>query len=125
MHAIALSNGFFFSLSARLARYTGNKTYADWADKTWDWADKIGLIDDNYAVYTGANVQQDCKSLSKLEFTADNAIFVLGSSYMYNYVCYLSCLVIHHAHFPWDKMILTFVLDKWRCQVANSDNQTH
>jgi mannan endo-1,6-alpha-mannosidase len=31
-----ISNGAFFQLAARLARYTGNQTYIDWAEKVWD-----------------------------------------------------------------------------------------
>lgn len=85
----SISTGFMFSLSARLARYTGNKTYADWADKTWDWVEGIGLIDNKtYAVYDGANVETGCTKITKFEFSYDNAIYVLGASHMYNYVCY-------------------------------------
>ena len=34
-----VSNGCFFNLAARLAVYTGNQSYADWAEKTWDWGE--------------------------------------------------------------------------------------
>lgn len=86
----SISTGFLFSLSARLARYTGNKTYADWADKAWDWAEGIGFINnETYAVYNGANTQTQCKNINKAEFSSNNAIYVLGASYMYNYVRYL------------------------------------
>jgi mannan endo-1,6-alpha-mannosidase len=32
-----ISNGCFFNLGARLARYTGNETYAKHAEETWNW----------------------------------------------------------------------------------------
>lgn len=34
----AISDGGFFQLAARLARYTGNSTYGDWANKV-NWRD--------------------------------------------------------------------------------------
>src|SRR5450432_1966418 len=37
----SVSNGAFFQLSARLARYTGNSTYLEWAAKSWDWSRAI------------------------------------------------------------------------------------
>lgn len=35
--AAAIANGVSFNLGARLARYTGNDTYAQRAEQTWDW----------------------------------------------------------------------------------------
>ena len=82
-----LSNGVLFSLGARLARFTGNKTSADWADKTWDWMTKVSLIDSkSFAVYDGAHVEDDCKKISKYEFSGVHAVFAMGAAYMYNYV---------------------------------------
>ena len=83
----AIANGCFFNIGARLARYTGNKTYADWADKTWDWMTKVSLIDSkSFAVYDGAHVEDDCKKISKYEFSGVHAVFAMGAAYMYNYV---------------------------------------
>jgi hypothetical protein len=116
-----LANGFLFSLSARLARYTGNKTYADWADKTWDWAEKIGLIDHDYAVYKGAAVMQDCRFINKHQWTSSNAIFVLGASYMYNYVgCLFPPLQYPLRTYRGKRIRLTLCVDKWGRQVAKS-----
>jgi len=39
----SISNGCLFHLAARLARYTGNATYANWAQTTFDWMQQIGL----------------------------------------------------------------------------------
>jgi mannan endo-1,6-alpha-mannosidase len=36
----SISNGCLFHLAARLARYTGNETYATWAQTTFDWMQK-------------------------------------------------------------------------------------
>jgi len=38
----SISNGCMFHLAARLARYTGNDTYAVWARTTFDWMQNIG-----------------------------------------------------------------------------------
>ncbi|KAJ6439271.1 hypothetical protein O9K51_07156 [Purpureocillium lavendulum] len=83
----SISNGVFFSLGAQLARYTGNKTYADWADKTWDWMAKVGLLDaESFAIYDGAHVADNCGTTrSKAEFSNVNAVFTVGAAYMYNY----------------------------------------
>jgi mannan endo-1,6-alpha-mannosidase len=40
----SISNGGFFQLAARLARYTGNQTYADWAEKMWSWVNQSSLV---------------------------------------------------------------------------------
>src|ERR1700722_18854444 len=33
----SISNGIFINLGARLAIYTGNASYTDWVEKTWNW----------------------------------------------------------------------------------------
>lgn len=39
----SISNGCLFHLAARLARYTGNDTYALWAHTVFDWMQEIGI----------------------------------------------------------------------------------
>ncbi|PHH91696.1 hypothetical protein CDD83_10613 [Cordyceps sp. RAO-2017] len=84
----SFTDGVFFNLDARLARYTGNKTYAAWADRTWNWMEKTGLIDvKTYAVYDDAIVQanKECGSPMKAEFSWPSGIFALGAAHMFNY----------------------------------------
>ncbi|POS68711.1 glycosylhydrolase family 76-2 [Diaporthe helianthi] len=38
----SIANGIFFNLGARLARYTNNETYSNWAIETWDWMRGVG-----------------------------------------------------------------------------------
>ena len=38
-----ISNGCLFNIAARLAVYTGNQTYADWANKVYDWISHTNL----------------------------------------------------------------------------------
>lgn len=81
-----IANGCFFNLGARLARYTGNDSYAEWAEKTWDWMEGVGFISSkNYAIYDGAHVQTNCTDINKAEFSYNNAVFLLGAAYMYDY----------------------------------------
>ncbi|TKA67939.1 hypothetical protein B0A55_06570 [Friedmanniomyces simplex] len=40
-----VANGGFFMLASRLARYTGNQTYVDWAEKEWNWFSQSVLLD--------------------------------------------------------------------------------
>jgi hypothetical protein len=37
------SNGGYFQIAARLARYTGNNTYVEYAEKMWDWISESGM----------------------------------------------------------------------------------
>lgn len=82
----AISNGIFFNLGARLARYTENTTYSDWAVKQWDWMTSIGLIDDQYNVYDGGHVEDNCKTITKTQFSYCAAVILQGTAFMYNYV---------------------------------------
>lgn len=81
-----IANGCFFNLGARLARYTGNQTYADWAEKTWDWVQGVGFMDANYNIYDGAHVETNCTDLNRAQFSYNVGVFLLGAAYMYNYV---------------------------------------
>ncbi|KJZ73895.1 hypothetical protein HIM_06788 [Hirsutella minnesotensis 3608] len=81
----SIANGCFFNLGARLARYTGNTTFSDWAVKTWDWMEKIGFLDpQTYAIYDGANIGTGCKDINKAQFSYNNGVFAQGAAFMYN-----------------------------------------
>ena len=83
----SIANGCFFNLGARLYRYTGNKTFSDWAIKTWDWMEHIGFLDnETYAIYDGANSLTGCKELNKAEFSYNNGVFAQGAAFLYNAV---------------------------------------
>lgn len=80
------SNAAFFQLAARLARYTGNQTYADWATKTYDWISSVGFITDDYRVFDGAFVDGNCSAISRLQWTYNVGAFMYGSAVMTNLV---------------------------------------
>ncbi|KAM3519992.1 hypothetical protein NHJ13051_007138 [Beauveria bassiana] len=82
----SISQACFFALGARLALYTGNKTYADWAEKTWDWMWSTGFINnETYYVIDGADIGSNCTSYSPYQFTYNAGGFILGAAAMYNY----------------------------------------
>ncbi|KAI1264901.1 glycoside hydrolase family 76 protein [Xylariaceae sp. FL1019] len=80
-----VSNSGFFQTAARLARYTGNSTYADWATKIWDWSVGIGFVTAEYHVYDGAGEDQDCTVIDKSEWSYNIASYMHGAAHMYNY----------------------------------------
>ena len=82
----SIANGCFFNIGARLARYTGNQTYADWANKIWDWETGVGLIGSNYDVYDGSSDTENCSTVDHLQFTYNQGIYIFGAAMMYNIV---------------------------------------
>ncbi len=81
----SISNGAFFQLSARLARYTGNQTYVDWAEKIWNWTSTIGLVDNLYNVYDGTDEQINCTEVDHHQWTYNVGVFLYGAAVMQNY----------------------------------------
>ncbi|KAK0107646.1 hydrolase 76 protein [Cadophora gregata f. sp. sojae] len=80
----SIANGCFFNLGARLARYTGNQTYANWASKVWDWEASIGLIDDKFNIYDGAQDKTNCTTIDRLQWTYNAGIYLHGAANLYN-----------------------------------------
>lgn len=84
----SITNGCYLNFAARLARYTGNDTYADIAADTWDWLDKTKLIDEEtYAVYYGAQVDENCTEVNDVQLSISSAYLLQGAAFMFNHVC--------------------------------------
>ncbi|KAH5025172.1 hypothetical protein HBI25_075620 [Parastagonospora nodorum] len=83
----SISNGCAFALGARLARYTGNQSYADTATKVYDWSKKVGLVTDKFEVYDGAGDKENCaeKTIDKTQWTYNNAMYLHGSAFMFDF----------------------------------------
>lgn len=81
----SIANGCFFNIAARLARYTNNDTYADYARETWNWMLSVKYMDENYNIYDGAHVQENCTQINRAQFSYNSAVFLQGAAYMYNY----------------------------------------
>ncbi|KAK1564260.1 family 76 glycosyl hydrolase [Colletotrichum navitas] len=81
----SISNGCFFNVAARLARYTGNTTYSDWAEKVWDWQNNIGLITGQHEVLDGVHFEGKCpSSVDSTKWSYNAGIFLYGAAVMYN-----------------------------------------
>ncbi|KAK6454702.1 filamentous growth, cell polarity and elongation [Scheffersomyces xylosifermentans] len=84
----SIANGCLFHLAARLARYLDNDTYAQVAEKVWDWMVDVGfLVDDtgNVTLYDGADISTNCTDLTKKQWSYTYGIFMAGAAYMYDY----------------------------------------
>ncbi|KAI8635203.1 glycoside hydrolase family 76 protein [Xylariaceae sp. FL1651] len=81
----AVSNGGFFQMSARLARATNNETYFQWAEKVWDWSQKIGFIGKDFTVFDGASSSKQCKDINPVSFSYSQGIYMYGAAMLFNY----------------------------------------
>ncbi|KAK3349639.1 family 76 glycoside hydrolase [Lasiosphaeria hispida] len=82
----SISTGCFFNLGARLARYTGDKAYAQSAEEAWNWLVGVGFIDnESYAVYDGAHTGQNCTDINRAQFSYSAAALAEGAGFMYNF----------------------------------------
>lgn len=86
----SVTNANFFLLSARLARLTGNSTYAEWAGKSYNWAKEIGLVVDRdgkgTVVYDGTSTMKNCSDLNHIQWSSDLGTYLEGAAVMYNLV---------------------------------------
>ncbi|KAI9675301.1 MAG: hydrolase 76 protein [Caeruleum heppii] len=79
-----ISNGCFFNMAARLARYTGNQTYTDWANKMWDWSVQVNLISEDYRFFDGTDVLINCSNVNRIQWTYNAGVYLHGAANMYN-----------------------------------------
>lgn len=125
----SISNGCAFALGARLARYTGNQTYADLAVKAYDWTKKVGLITDIYEVFDGTDDKTNCATVSdKTQWTYNNAMFLHGSAVMYDFTNgdnvwkERTSGFLNHAELlffkPYDNA--TNIMYEWACETGES-----
>lgn len=81
----AISNGGLFQLAARLARYTNNQTYAEWAEKIWDWSATTPLLrTDVWTIADSTSIAAQCKDHGDLQWTYNYGTYLSGAAYMYN-----------------------------------------
>ncbi|KFY57782.1 hypothetical protein V496_06329 [Pseudogymnoascus sp. VKM F-4515 (FW-2607)] len=80
----AISNGCFFNIGSRLARYTGNDSYATWAERAWDWTEGIGLIDEQFNIYDGTDDKTNCSTVNHVQYSYNAGVWLLGAANMYS-----------------------------------------
>lgn len=80
------SNGGFILLSAQLARYTKNNTYAEWAEKVFDWMANSPLLEADGTVNDGTDSLTDppCKDADHTPWTYTYGIMIGGAAYVSN-----------------------------------------
>ena len=82
-----ISNGGLFQIAARLARYTGDQKYADWATKIWDWMASSPLLDTKtWNVADTTSVTNECTTNGNEQWTYNYGTLLSGAAYMYNFV---------------------------------------
>lgn len=79
-----MSNGAFLQLATRLARYTGNQTYTDWANRIYSWTENIGLIGSGYHVFDGTDDTINCTQINHIEWTYNAGLYIYSAAIMYN-----------------------------------------
>lgn len=84
----SVSNGCFFNIAARLARYTDNSTYAEWAGKIWDWEVEMGLISEDYRLRDGVTIRegQKCQDdRDNNEWSYNSGVWLYGAAILADY----------------------------------------
>ena len=81
-----ISNGAFFQLAARLARYTGNETYATWANKAWDWLASTPNLTPDMVVNDGSDIKKNCTDANGIQWTYNYGTMLMGAANMYDIV---------------------------------------
>lgn len=83
----SISNGGFFQLAARLARYTDDPQYLTWAKKTWDWSVSTPLLNNHtWNVADSTNPLNGCVDAGNIQWTYNYGAYLMGAAYLYNYV---------------------------------------
>lgn len=124
----AIANGCLFHLASRLARYTNNQTYVEWADKVWDWATGVGFIatdSDNWSVYDGAYISDNCSTITQLEWTYNSGLYMSGAAFLYNHTN--SSVWLDRATHIWGRAQVFFmqgsnIMYEAACQPSNQCN---
>jgi mannan endo-1,6-alpha-mannosidase len=93
----SVSNGGFFMLAARIAWFTQQDKYAEWAEKVWDWATDVNLVNNKtWAVGDSVSQGKDggCSGPDNMRWTYNYGTFLSGAAYMYAYVSIKVCLLL-------------------------------
>ncbi|KAE8396136.1 glycoside hydrolase family 76 protein [Aspergillus alliaceus] len=82
----AISNGGLFELAARLARFTKNETYAEWADKIWDWSASTPLLQtDPWYIADSTSNENNCTDAGNQQWSYNYGTYLAGAAFMYNH----------------------------------------
>lgn len=64
--------------------YTGNDTYAMWADKVYEWMSQSPILPGDGTVYDGTSMDTVpmCKDADKTQWTYNYGIMIAGAAYV-------------------------------------------
>jgi mannan endo-1,6-alpha-mannosidase len=79
-----ISNGCFFNIAARLYKYLGNDTYANWAERAWEWQLAVGLMSEDYHYYDGTDDKKNCSDINRIQWTYNAGVHMAGAAAMWN-----------------------------------------
>lgn len=72
-------------LASRLARYTGNQTYIDWAEKEWEWFSNSALYNpQNSQINDGTSINNNCSDADHTQWSYNYGFYIGGLAYLYN-----------------------------------------
>ncbi|MCJ1440768.1 MAG: hydrolase 76 protein [Stictis urceolatum] len=114
------SNGGYFHLAARLARYTGNNTYVDYANRMWDWIENGPMWQnktDGLYLYDGIHVE-NCDKHDPGEWTYNVGQLLSGASYLYDYSSDNSTKQLWHDRID----VLMKNTDRWFYKTAGTND---
>lgn len=63
-----------------------NSTYADWADKLWDWISGTPNLTPEFEVNDGSNVNLNCTDANGIQWSYNYGTFIAGAATMYSIV---------------------------------------
>ncbi len=80
----SIANGLFFQLAARIAADKNDADALAWAEKTYDWVVKVGLIDKDYNVYDGTDDAKGtgCVDVNHDQWSYNVAVYTFGAATM-------------------------------------------
>lgn len=64
--------------------YTGNSTFTEWADRTWDWTSSIGMISPTYSIYDGSDDALNCRELNHIQWSYNAGVYLNAAATMWN-----------------------------------------
>jgi mannan endo-1,6-alpha-mannosidase len=80
-----ISNGLFFQLAARLARFTNDADTLSWATKSYDWSVSVGLVSSQFDVFDGTDDSKGvngCVDVNHDQWSYNTAAFLYGAAVM-------------------------------------------
>ena len=83
-----ISNGGNFQLAARLALYTNNQTYGDWAEQMWDWMAASPLFQTQNGllyIWDNTDANNNCTDVAHYVWTYNYGTMLIGAASMYNF----------------------------------------